>query len=214
MALPTTPTAFVWDTEVVDTLDHYDNTTGVITFPFKGTYTTTLHFNVESTVSTQQFYAAAQVYSGGVWTPLEYTTRQDNAKSGDAKQTLFVSTNLFEANTQIRWVVWCSASMNIRTQSPTAGYTIPAARLQIAGTKQYDKKGGLMSIINKAHAVAERASNVAMYGGAGLATITISEICQIAGVVLAALGFIYNIYHKEQVLKEIKKKDSITFKED
>lgn len=71
-----------------------------------------------------------------------------------------------------------------------------------------------MSIINKAHAVAERASNVAMYGGAGLATITISEICQIAGVVLAALGFIYNIYHKEQVLKEIKKKDSITFKED
>lgn len=69
-------------------------------------------------------------------------------------------------------------------------------------------------IASKAHAVAEKASNVAMYGGAGMATVTISEWCQIVGVILAIAGFLYNIYHKEQVLKEIKKKETITFKED
>ena len=43
----------------------------------------------------------------------------------------------------------------------------------------------MSSVVSKAHALTEKASNVAMYGGAGMATVTISEWCQIIGVILA-----------------------------
>ena len=72
----------------------------------------------------------------------------------------------------------------------------------------------MSSVVSKANVLAEKASNVAMYGGAGLATVSISEWCQIIGVILAAAGFAYNIYHKEKVLKELRSKSTITIKED
>lgn len=134
-SLPTTPTAFVWDIEARDTLNAYNPATGVLTIPFTGQYTIQFAALARSKVSTQSVFSASQRYVDGVWTNNEFTCRQDSAKNGENKQTLFVSSSEFEAGTQLRFLVWCSSSVDFITYSPAAGLTIPACRLLISGVK-------------------------------------------------------------------------------
>lgn len=63
----------------------------------------------------------------------------------------------------------------------------------------------------------EKASAVAMYGGSLTAVVgglSLSDIGVIVGIVLGVAGFVYNIFHKERMLKELKNKEHITISED
>lgn len=135
-ALPTTPTPFVWTTEVADSLSDYDNTTGVITIPFTGVFNTMINFNAFTSGSVKQLYLAAQILNGSTWEPLEYTTRQSAVRLSDKHQVLFTSQNKWDAGTQIRFVVWSSAAtVDIITESVAEGYTVVASRVLITGSK-------------------------------------------------------------------------------
>ena len=72
----------------------------------------------------------------------------------------------------------------------------------------------MSGVISKAQTLAEKASSVAIYGGAGMATLSVSEWCQIAGVIFAFFGLLYNVYHKEKMLKELKNKSVVSLKDD
>lgn len=37
--------------------------------------------------------------------------------------------------TRLRFVVWCSANVNLITMNVAVGYTVPAARLLVTGVK-------------------------------------------------------------------------------
>lgn len=76
-----------------------------------------------------------------------------------------------------------------------------------------------MSIANKAADVASsaKASDLAMYGGSGAAVISglsLSDWGVVIGIIIGVLGFVYNIYHKERVFSELKKKNTINLKDD
>lgn len=63
----------------------------------------------------------------------------------------------------------------------------------------------------------EKASTVATYGGSATAIIgglQMNDLAAVVGMAVAVLGFLYNIYHKERMFNELKKKNSITIKED
>lgn len=136
VSVPISPTVFVWDTEVTDNLSEYDPATGIITLKFSGTYSFNFLYNAFTSGSSKQLYTAAQVYSGGEWVPLEYSTRQLTVAQGIKALSTFVSTNPFEAGTQIRFVTWASETgVTIVTESPATGYTISAARILITGVK-------------------------------------------------------------------------------
>lgn len=134
--IPTTPTVFVWPTEVTDTLGVYDTSTGVITIPFSGDYTFVFMYNTSTTGSAKQLISAAQSWNGSTWAPLEFSTRQLSVAQGIKAQSTFMSTSPFTAGQQIRFVTWASTTgVTILTESPLAGYTIVAARMQITGIK-------------------------------------------------------------------------------
>ena len=63
----------------------------------------------------------------------------------------------------------------------------------------------------------ERASNVATYAGSATAIVGglgMNDLAACVGMVVAVLGFMYNVWHKERVLKELRSKNSITINED
>ena len=134
--VPTSPTLFVWDTEVADTLGIYNPTTGVFTIPFSGDFNFIFMYNTATVGSAKQLYSAAQLWNGNAWVPLEYSTRQVSVAQGIKAQSTFVSTNPFQAGAQLRFVTWASATgVTINTESPATGYTIPAARILLTGVK-------------------------------------------------------------------------------
>lgn len=134
--LPTTPTVFIWPTEIVDSLGSYDPTTGILTLGFSGNYNFNFLYNCQTSGSAKQLYSAAQVWNGSTWVISEFSTRQLSIAQGIKNLATFVSSNPFSAGTQLRFVTWASASgVNIVTESPYTGYTIPAARLMVTGVK-------------------------------------------------------------------------------
>jgi len=134
--LPTTPTVFVWPTEIVDTIGSYNNTTGVITLQFSGDFSFNFLYNSQTSGSAKQLYSAAQIWNGSTWVAAEFSTRQISVAQNIKTLATFVSTNPFAAGTQLRFVTWASAAgLNLVTESPSAGYTIPAARLMVTGVK-------------------------------------------------------------------------------
>jgi hypothetical protein len=134
--VPTTPALFVWDTEVIDTLGIYDPVTGEITIPFNGNYSFNFLYNAATSGTAKQLYSAAQVWNGSTWVAIEYSTRQLYIAQNVKNVATFVSTNPFTAGTRLRFVTWASASdVSIVTESPSAGYTIVAARLMMTGVK-------------------------------------------------------------------------------
>lgn len=136
VAIPSTPTTFVWVTPVSDSFNSYNETTGVITTPFSGQYTFLFSYNCLTTGGIKQLYSAAQIWNGSAWVVSEYSTRQAAVRLDDKNQILFTSTNFFAAGTQIRFVTWGSAAgINITTDNILAGYTVPAARLLVTGVK-------------------------------------------------------------------------------
>jgi len=76
VAIPSTPTTFVWVTPVSDSFDSYNETTGAITLPFSGQFTFLFSYNCATTGSVKQLYSAAQLWNGSTWVPSEYSTRQ------------------------------------------------------------------------------------------------------------------------------------------
>lgn len=134
-AIPTSPTAFVWEAEVTDTINMYNQASGEITIPFTGQWAFTFSFNAVSAVATKSLYAAAQTWDGSAWVTSTYSTRQDAVRNGEARQVLFSSQNQFSAGTKLRFVVWGQTDLTIVTQTITTGYTVPAARLLITGVK-------------------------------------------------------------------------------
>ena len=59
----------------------------------------------------------------------------------------------------------------------------------------------------------DKVASVASYIGGGVAVVGglgLNEVLAIGGFVIAILGFCYNIWYKERMLKELKKKDRIT----
>ena len=76
-----------------------------------------------------------------------------------------------------------------------------------------------VSITNKAADIASsaRASDLAMYGGSGAAVVSglsYRDRGVVIGIVIGVLGFLYNIYYKERVFSELKKKSTISLKDD
>lgn len=135
--MPTTPTTFIWNTEVTDTDGMYDTATGEITCPFTGNYTFNFMFNTDASSGVHQIISAAELWSGSVWVKSEYSARQQAVRSGDNTQATYVSTNRFVAGTKLRFPTWCDSSVTLITEVPVngAGFTIPAARLLITGIR-------------------------------------------------------------------------------
>lgn len=134
--VPTSPTVFIWGTEVVDSLGMYDPVTGEIVIPFTGNYTFLFLYNAITNGSAKQLYSAAQIWNGSAWISSEYSTRQLYIAQGVKNVATFVSANVFAAGTRLRFVTWASASgVTLETENILTGYTIPAARLMVTGTK-------------------------------------------------------------------------------
>ena len=136
-SLPTSPTnPFLWDTLVSDTHRSHTLAAGTTLLPFDGTYSFVFLYNVDVASGTRAILSAAESFVGGVWTKLEFSCRQKAIRSTENNQALYASTNRFTANTLIRFPVWCDASgQTIITESPAAGFTIPAARMLITGIR-------------------------------------------------------------------------------
>ncbi len=135
-AIPATPTTFVWNNEVADTLNAYNNTTGVLTIPFTGIYVFVFMYNAKTTASNKTIYSAAEVFNGSIWVPAADSCRPDSVLNAEQENTTFVSVNRFVKDTQLRFPTWASvAGVTINTEAPTGGPTfqIPAARLLIGG---------------------------------------------------------------------------------
>jgi len=137
--MPTTPTAFVWDTEVSDAKNMYDSATGVITIPFTGMFTFNFMFNTETSSGTRQIISAAELSTdnGATWVKSEFSARQQAVRAGDNTQATYVSTNRFAQGVKLRFPTWCDANVTIVTETPVngTGFTIPAARLLITGIR-------------------------------------------------------------------------------
>lgn len=136
LVIPATPTPFVWDTEVADTLNAYNSTTGVLTIPFTGIFTFVFSFNGKADSGIKTLYSAAEIFNGSIWVASQYSARQNVVRNGDNTQMLFCSTNRFTAGTQLRFPTWGNAAgVSVVSEVPVGGpaFTIPAARLLIGG---------------------------------------------------------------------------------
>lgn len=135
-AAPTTPTVVVWPTVVTDTSGLYNNSTGVIILPVDGVYNFNFFYNISSGQN-RTLYSYVEVWNGSSWVISRYSTRLISVTSTTDGQYIFVSSNYFKANTQLRFSFWASGACNLVTEdapNTTAGTaTIPATRILITG---------------------------------------------------------------------------------
>ena len=116
----------------------YDSATGIITFLQNGIYSHNFLINVNAT-ALRSVYAGAQVRasSGASWSDSTYSGRKISVSNGSAGQIAFQSTNYFTAGTQLRFLLWASASLTALTEaldSYTGTINIPAIRIMYTST--------------------------------------------------------------------------------
>jgi len=60
----------------------------------------------------------------------------------------------------------------------------------------------------------DKVVNTTIYLGAIIGFVDINVLCSIIGVGIALAAFIYNIYHKRQIIAILKQKNSISITDD
>lgn len=129
VALPTTPTVFIWpNVRVADS--QYNASTGVITIARDCFFTSVANWTAHINTGQADIYADAEFFVGGSWVRGTNSGRREEIRTSDGDRTIsFGFSGFFVAGTTLRFVLWSNSSGSHINSSTVNGSTFAAARL-------------------------------------------------------------------------------------
>ena len=138
IVLPTTPTIFQPSGTVTNSGITYDSSTGIWTFLNGGSYSLTFMLDATASAANKTIYFYVDFDTGSGFVTQRYTARSRLLAFTTEEQTLFTSSNYFEAGTKLRFYLWSnSATVTLNSTdvpgTPAGTVTIPACRISWEG---------------------------------------------------------------------------------
>lgn len=129
VALPITPTAFVWpNVRAADA--QYNNATGAVTIARDCFFTSVANWSAKIDSGQGDIFADAEFFVGGQWVRGTNSGRRTTIRSTDGSVTVsFAFSGFFPAGTILRFVLWASTASIYIQATTDNGSTFSAARL-------------------------------------------------------------------------------------